>query len=169
MANKKYINFGIIFKRSSCLNSGSKDGYIDSSKSYKNLKTQLENVNEGVQISTSIDQLLKYYVESLCDSQNANKYYRQPLYCLERLNVLDQYKASWLLNEYTERILPYVEDLSTIGESIDRYNLTDQQKETILESASSYITADRILKNHNTISKRFNIESEVIKTKAKGL
>ena len=43
------------------------------------------------------------------------------------------------------------------------------QKEKILEAARQYNVADRILKNHDRISKRFNIQSEVAKIKSKGL
>ena len=66
-------------------------------------------------------------------------------------------------------MLPYVNDLSMIKETVNRYKLTETQKEKIVEESGLIMTADRILQNHNRISKRFNIELEVSKFRSKGL
>lgn len=169
MANRINIGFGTIFKRSSCLNSISGSN-IDAGKGIDNLNSQLKATSaDGRGISPSIKTSLRSFIESISNLDNANKYYRNTLYFIQELNKLDTNLAKYLLNEYTNQVLPYVNDLSRIGESIERYNLTDEQKQVIVEAATKYTTADRILINHEKICKRFNILSEAKKVNSRGL
>lgn len=162
------INFGTIFKRSSCLNPVSETKVFDVSKRLDILNNQLKESKDGC-INPSIKNSLRLFMENICNFENANKYYIQSLSLIQELNLLDPQTSNYILKEYTSSVLAYVEDLSTIQESVNRYNLTDEQKESIIEAANKYMIADRIIVNHSKISKRFNIVSEVNKVKTKGL
>ena len=167
MANKRItINFGTILKRSNCLNSTNES--VDCNKRFDNLIKILENNKDG-SISPSVKNSLYSYIESLCDLNNASKYYRNPLFIIQELNQKDINFSNYILNEYVSRVLPYVQDLSYINESVERYSLSDDQKEKIIESVIKLNIADRILLNHDKISKRFNIVAESSKVKSKGL
>ena len=169
MAKRKCISYGIIFKRSSCLNSPILEAQVvDAGKYYTNLKSQLENLTDG-SVNPSVKNSLRSFMKSICDISNANKYYRQPLSIIEKFNEIDHRISNEILVDYTTQVLPYVEDLSGIKETLNRYELFDNQRDKILETASQYIVADRILNNHSRISKRFNIESDVSKINSKGL
>ena len=175
MGNKKCISYGTIFKRSSCLNSTLLESKItDAGKILEKLEihfaemTRSRNTTDG-SISPSVKNSLSLFMEGICDFTNANKYYQKPLYLMEKLNSINGKAADEILVDYTSRVLPYVEDLSMIEESVNRYNLTDKQRDKIIEEANMYTVADRILQNHNRISKRFNIELEVSKIRSKGL
>lgn len=169
MTKRKCISYGIIFKRSSCLNSPVLEAQVvDAGKYYTNLKSQLENLTDG-SVNPSVKNSLRSFMKSICDINNANKYYRQPLFLMEKFNDIDNRISNEIMVDYTTQILPYVEDLSGIKETVNRYELSEDQKNKILETASQYMVADRILNNHSKISKRFNIESDVSKIKSKGL
>lgn len=169
MANKISINFGTICKRYSCINSESES--IDANKRYNNLNLQLKSLTEkgGQTISPSIKSSLKSFIESINNVQNADKYYRYPLYIMQEINSIDKEYSNYILSEYVGKVLPYVHDLSQIEETVERYELDKAQKDKILEVAQQYETVDRILANHDKISKRFNITLEVSKVKGKGL
>lgn len=165
MANNRInIDFGTILKRSKCINSLS-ESCIDTKKRYKYLENQILNKQPILSIKNS----LRSYIESLCDHKNANMYFRQPLHLIQEFNKYDASCSEYILKEYTDRILPYVEDVSILNEAIQRYDLYPYQYDIIKEYASKYIIADRILNNHDKISKRFNICSEINKVKSRGL
>ena len=88
---------------------------------------------------------------------------------MQEFNKLDSNIANQILSEYTSRIMPYIANLAYLPESVERYDITDKQKQTILEFADKYIIVDRILNNHDKISKRFNINQEIQKVPSKGL
>lgn len=151
------INLDTILKRSRCINSVSESA--DAKKRFDRLNKQGITTND-----------ILFIIEGISDISNAGKYYREPLSLLERLNDSNPSIAKYLLTEYTTKVLPYVEDLSMMAETLDRYDgLTNEQKSTILEAAIKYNTADRILSNHEKISKRFNIIGEINKVRYRGL
>lgn len=169
MANRINVGFNTIFKRSSCLNASSDEKQIDAGKRFKLLESQLKSVQDGRVNILTLKSSINSYIESLVDPDNANHYYRDPLYLMQEINQTSKEISSQILKEYTARILPYVEDLSNISESVNRYNITDEQKSSIIEAAIKYIAADRILLNHEKISKRFNISQEITKVRSRGL
>ena len=158
------IDFGTILKRSKCINSLS-ESCTDAKKRYEYLENNIHNKQSNSYIKNS----LRSYIESLCDHKNANMYFRQPLYLIQEFNKSDKSCSEYILKEYTNRILPYVNDISLLNEAAQRYDLYPYQYDIIKEYASKYIIADRILNNHDKISKRFNICSEINKVKSRGL
>ena len=163
---KKIVNFGTVFKRSSCLNAKTESTYMGIDSRCDRIKSQLEAATGTLNPSLKIS--IRSFIESICND-GANMYYREPLFIMEQCNRVDPQLSREILSDYTGRIIPYIEDLSGMSETVERYELTEDQKSSILETVSAYITADRILQNHERISKRFNLESEILKYKSKGL
>lgn len=170
MADRVNVDFGTISKRSRCINPVSESVKIDSEKRFRDLNSKLKTLSEGgCKNNPSIKNLLNSFMESISNGTNANKFFRRPLYLIQEFNRLDPEVSSELVTEYTTNVLPYLQDFSTMKEVIDLYNLNVEQKKQILESATKYKAADRILRNHEKISKRFNILQEVSNLKYKGL
>ena len=169
MATKSKVNFSTILKRSTCMNSIMESSQIlDSEKRYSMLKSSIENSNSFRAVN--VQNLLKSYLESMCNSQNATRYYWQPFELVETFNKIDEnILADKVLSEYCNRILPYVENLSVVKETISSYNLTKEQKEFAEDNISSMMNAAKILENHDKISNRFNIDFEVKRFRSNGL
>lgn len=163
---KSNVDFNVISRRSRCLKSVSESLNVE--KRFENLSIKLSSYKKG-QNNTSIKTSLNTFLESICNSSDASKYFRQPLYIIQEFNKTDTDISNYVLQEYVSRIIPCINDLSKMRESLERYTLLDEQKESILEAAAKYTIADRILKNHTVLSEKFNIELEVTKINSKGL
>lgn len=169
-SSKTKLKFGIVSKRARCINSESKYKVQNVEKRYDILSAQLENYDskkENVTLRTNINSNLKKFLESLNDSVCANEFKEYPLHLMEVFSKIDITTTEYICSEYTKCILPYIKDLGVLYETVDRYNLI--YKDQIIESLKQYIAADRVLENHKTISKRFNIEKSVLNTNNIGL
>ena len=157
-----------ILKRSTCLNS-IEEHVVDPCKKYDNIVGMIENANNIK--SFALQGAIKQYIDSMCNCENASKYYWQPLDLASRLNAFDEnFSNSCIIHNYINRVLPYVESMGDVIYSIDNKNdLTKDQKDTLYEAARNYAVADRISNNHKSISNRFNIERENNRYKAMGL
>ena len=163
-------HLGPITKRNRCLLSESKYDVNAVSKYYTRIMKQLESPSYSGKNNQLIQNDLRSLLESLQDSNTANLYIEYPISLLEIFNKKeDEYTAKYILKEFTENILPYISELSCIEETVNRYELTDDERKSIFESAKNYIAADRILENHRLISKRFDIEGLVHKKVEKDL
>ena len=168
MAVKNKLKYGTILKRSSCLRAINESTSVDSQKLFNNLENQLNISKNGME--AGVQEALKLYIESMCNVENASEYYWQPFSIISSFNSKHQAFGDRIVNEYNTRILPYVADMNSVKEYL-KYNdtLLDSQKESVLEFTSLYEAIDRILNNHNMISKRFNIENEAKRYKTIGL
>ena len=169
MSKRKNVDFGTVLERSKCLNAKPESMKIDSAKRFKILKSQLESCKGSSQLSYTVEKSLESYMDSIANLENANRYGLQFFYIVQELNQIDPKRSNQLIQEFTKSILPYIENLGLVSESVHRYDLLPEQTDQILESAATYLAADRILLNHNKISERFNILQEVEKTKGLGL
>ena len=162
------LDFGLIFKRSSCLNST--ESKIDSEKIFTMLENnQLESMKRG-RVSTSLQNGIDNYINALSNKENASEYWYRGLEIIQKLNENDCIReADKLTDQYITRVLPYVENIGEVLEFLDRYDLEDQQFTKIKNICEGIKLADKINNNHKQISKRFNIEYEVKATKLKGL
>lgn len=167
----KIVNYSTIFRRHQCLSSKLLED-TKSDKKFNSLVKVLENnvpskngeINQSVQIS------LRYFMESMTNINSANKYYSYPVFIMQEFNKYDSKLADQILSEYTDRILPYVEDIGMVKETIQRYDITENQYNKITESVDNNLVADRILKNHDTISNKFpEMELECKKVNSLGL
>ena len=162
------FNFNSIFKRSRCLTSNSDK--IDSEKPYKILEANIQkNINNSNLILDK--RIFNNYLESMYNRDNAsNNYYK----FFEIAQTLTEARANnndlkFVITEFSNRVLPYVEDLNSVIESVERYTIPLDYIEFVKEEASNYLLADKILNNHKQISKRFNIENEIVSFRSKGV
>jgi hypothetical protein len=167
MDTKETIKFSTIFKRSQCLNTLNESTKIDSNKVYDNLLSVLSKSKTGRE--SSVQYALKSYIESMCYTENINSGYRQILSLIEKFNDLDPYISDNIISEFTNRVLPYMEAPILVSNSINNYNLEAYQVDNINNAVSKYTVADRIINNHNILSKRFNLDNAVNKYRAVGL
>ena len=163
------LNYSTIFKRSSCLNST--ESKIDSEKLFNLLENnQLKSIKEQHRMSVPLKNGIDNYFNSLSNKENASQYWYRGLDIIQRLNENGcKHDATKLLDKYNSNILPYVENMEGVLESLDNYNLTDTQYEKIKSLCEDYKFADQVINNHTQISKRFNIEYEIKSVKIKGL
>ena len=162
------LDFGLIFKRSSCLNST--ESKIDSERMFSLLENnQLKSMKLG-RVNTSLQNAIDNYVDSLCNKENASQYWYRGLELIQKINENEcRREADKLVDKYISRVLPYVENIGGVLEFLDRYNLYDDQENKIRNICEQFKLADKISNNHKQISKRFNIEYEVKSSKIKGL
>lgn len=165
---KKTINYNTILKRSRCTNTSlTESTKVDSQKIFNNLVESVNKYKNGRNATTQ--QLLRSYIESMCNSDNASKYYYQFFNLLEKFNDIDPVVSSRILTEFTNRVLPYVDNTEAVYETCMKYNLYNDQKDTLYTECNLYTVADRIVNNHKTVSKRFNIEREANRVNTIGL
>ena len=162
------LDFGLIFKRSSCLNST--ESKIDSERMFSLLENnQLKSMKLG-RVNTSLQNAIDNYVDRLCNKENASQYWYRGLELIQKINENEcRREADKLVDKYISRVLPYVENIGGVLEFLDRYNLYDDQENKIRNICEQFKLADKISNNHKQISKRFNIEYEVKSSKIKGL
>lgn len=166
--SNKQIKFSTIHKRSQCLNyTVTESTKIDSEKLYSNLIHVLERTKTGKE--AAIQHTLRSYLESLCNTENINKDYWQVLNLIKEFNKIDSNISDRIIYEFTDRILPYMENPNYIVSCIEDYEMKDSQKDTILEFVALYNTADRIIRNDKMISKRFFTENLINKYSNSGL
>lgn len=167
MNSKVKLDYALSFKRNRCLNSVSESKSPDITKRIDLLNNQLSSLTENNSVSLSVKNSIKWFIESM-NLENANKHFRESFFIIEKLNQIDENYSDFITNEFTSRVLPYIEDVSIVEEAMERYNLTENQKSKIIQSVEEYKAIDRICTNHEKISKRFNISLEVKKMKHRG-
>ena len=170
MPNKSTINFSTILRRSTCLNSNllSESKVDNVEKLYDRLLEAVESTKDGKDYT--ITNSINLYVEAMSSVENATKYYWQPLKILSEMDKRDLTNVANMFNhQYVTRILPYLEDISLVKDDIDRFTITEDQSNYITNTLSKLSIADRILGNYESLSKRFNLESAVVKYSTGGL
>ena len=126
-------------------------------------KTLLESSNCS---NSTIEKNYITLENRLNDINNPDKFYHVPLLVIEKLDEDGNISmADTISKRYISNTAKNFncDSLVRIKNSIDSYSITESQKETILEGISEYIAVDRIIKNHNIISKSADIESDIIK------
>lgn len=155
---KKIIPYSIILKRSSCLNS-----VIESDNCADALYDRIKPLLDKETLSCTESKMLDSYFNAISNKSEAGLSYGNAL------AIIESKRSDGRVKSFCTKILPYVESLDYIQETLNKYNLTEEDKDTIMEYASMYSISDRILKNHASLSKRFNIEKEVSKFPYVGL
>lgn len=170
MATKTKINFGTILKRSTCLNYSVHESTVpDSDRLFSNIKSMLEKCKTARE--TNLQSAIRMHLESLSNTVNADDNYWQPLYYIEQINTKDTMVADRIVYEFTNRVLPYVQNISQVMDTVNRnsYSLLEDQKNSIIETCNVLNTADRIIGNHKMITKRFNPDRELNRFKNTGM
>lgn len=169
MAKKLCLTHGTIVKRSNCLQSLSESGVNPKSR-IRILRSQLESFTKDPSKEIGIEKMVRSFIESISNQEYANQYYHEPLRYIEMIDSVNESMGDTLASLYSNRVLPYLNDFSNFNEdTIDLYSFNDKQKTILKESIQQYKNADRILNNHQMISKRFHLLEEVQKYRSLGL
>lgn len=164
MSAKSKIKLGTILKRSSCIRSISES--VLSEETQRLYDSLTKRIEEG---KVDTNDLLRSYIDSLCNTESASRYYDQPLRLVEKFNDINPAISDRIIYEYTTRVLPYVKEVSYLIDEAKDFNITEPQYDSIKEAGEILIAADRILNNHERISSRFNIENETNRIRTLGL
>ena len=164
LARDSVVTYGDIFKRTSCLNPiiNYKHKEIPTS-----ILTFIESISPETVTKNSIvkddsKNFINRFMDCLNEAENANSYYEYPLMIIDKMNSIDESFANNIMANYVSNIMPYITNQEAIKETLELYNnITPSQKYVINNTASIYIAADRIVKNHESISKRFKIDEAV--------
>lgn len=170
---KTIVTFGVITKRQTAKNSVSKSNQLNESnaidKAYRVITSKLENKQSLNGSLNLIKSNAERMLESLADSNTANKYSSYVISIIEKMNDTKEKAyveyADQLAYKFSSNVLQYVAELDSVIENVTSYNLTEKQRNVILKEANIYATCDRIVNNFNTIKKRFNLEETVLKNK----
>jgi hypothetical protein len=94
------LNFSVIFKRSSCLNST--ESKIDSEKIFNLLENnQLKSIKEQHKITVASKNGINNYFDSLHNKENASRYWYRGLEIIQKLNENGcRYDANKLVDKY---------------------------------------------------------------------
>ena len=166
MSAKSKIKLGTILKRSSCIRSISES--VLSEETQRLYDSLTKRIEEG-KVDANTNDLLRSYIDSLCNTESASRYYDQPLRLVEKFNDINPAISDRIIYEYTTRVLPYVKEVSYLIDEAKDFNITEPQYDSIKEAGEILIAADRILNNHERISSRFNIENEANRIRTLGL
>ena len=169
MRSTNKLNFSLISKRLTCKNSSIKESSLlqedsknkaNSEKLYTDINSMIESNNNipNVQIQSQLNKLLV----SMYNTECASDYWYYPLDIAQKFT--DKYISTqnFIVERFCDSILPYSDSLSNIKSCLE-YNdviLSDENKRLITEKVNLLSAADRIINNHNNISKRYNMESE---------
>ena len=154
MNAKSKIKLNQILKRSSCLNSIVESNSMHNKTAERLYDSIMNKIESGNGKDANIKRQLRSYIENLCNTESASQYYYQPISLIEEFNKIDSAISDRILYEYTTRVIPYIKELNDILPYLNRHdNLKDYQIDSISEAVSNNIAAERIIRNHNMISK----------------
>lgn len=122
-------------------------------------------LNEAAGTEPSTKSLREFFER--CTKDKANTWYKYGLVMLEDFDGKDPKLSKTLVHLYTENAIPYVEDLNKLSEALEGFHF--QGIDLIKETVNEYKVADRINRNHNAISKRFNIKKFITENQNMGL
>ena len=165
---KSILNYASILKRSACLLASVSEAANKNNDRSKYVERIIESIITDLENSRGITSLCEQntykFITEMSNTAMADKYYEYPLILIEYYNEYNADKANAFLNEFVSSIIPRMSNLDSLSEALSRHELIfGNQRELIQETIKQYTIIDRILENHNTISKRFNIENEVKK------
>ena len=107
------------------------------------------------------------FLDGCKNVKNANKYYRNVLSLIEKVNEkISPDQAELLENKFAKDIVPYIEDLKSLKESLSRFNIN---REPILKAIKENTICNRILKNHDKLNKRFDFSKFILENTNKPL
>lgn len=132
------------------------------------------HINTEMSITPQIERYTDVFLGSINNPENAGRYIDECVIFISELDKISESYADNVLDTVISNIIPKssVSDLNRVktrlNENVYGY-ITEAQSKKITDAINSNIVASRILENHNKISKRFNIDNEFSKMKAKGL
>ena len=108
----------------------------------------------------SIKEAMSNYFKSCSTKKNIDREYGR---CLSLLEGLYDQKKYQLLEEmktyFGNYVLPYHPDMKSVKEQTKKYNIGESNIIELCSIAENYRLCDRVLNNHEKISKRFHVDS----------
>lgn len=154
---KSPVKMESVFKRNVCMSdtreydqSGCMS-YI-SSKDYIKRRLSIPAVRESVQT----------LIRNNSTKANANKEgYKYCINILESLNDIPEYSNIFeeSFDSFVANVIPYCSDLNSVKDYASRKQLSEECIEKLGSVVKEYKLYDRIVNNHNMLSKRFKIDS----------
>ena len=137
----------------------SRDISLKSKKVEPSFRSNYQYAKRSIRENTINYNEISTYFKDNINFKSANN---NAIYCLDILKLLsessivDRDKYNFLLKEYIEYILPFVEDLRSISENSNINNIRDGY--LILEAINDLKESDRIIYNFNKICEKSNID-----------
>lgn len=157
---KNPVNMNLVFKRKMCL----EDSRKLSKDCYGYYEAAIHNIKQGRSESIIRSTIDKFFCE-MASKETSNKYISK---CVDVLSELYKYNHYKILEEYSNfmisEVMPYCENNSTILARMEVKEVSAPVTDKMTEAIKEYALCDRILDNHNKLSKRFKIDN-VIRTK----
>lgn len=152
-----YVDFSTINRRKNALLS-------EKTTSAKPNKYIVENALKN---KRSPENSLLEYANHLYDNFSlSNECFGDFMDLLASSTINEDCTVNRIVNEAKNRILPYLEDMDTAKQIIESAWISDYQRNTLIEAANKYIVADKILRNYNSISEKFDIDKECMRYNA---
>ena len=173
------LNFGKINKRYVCRSPKETSSVCHESVVKMNVTTLDKSLQEAAQkenaeINSRIERNCSQFIDSISNIENSGRFVDEAIVFISEIDKVNEGYADYMVDQVVSKVLPYADhnDLQRVQYRLteNEYGiLTDSQKSKLQDAIKENIVADRILENHNKISKRFNIEQEIMSLRAKGL
>lgn len=149
-----YVDFSTINRRKNALLS-------EKTTSVKPNKYIVEN---ALKSKRSPENSLLEYANHLYDNYSlSNECFGDFMDLLASNAINEDATVNRIVNEAKDRILPYLDDMDIAKNIIESAWISDSQRNILIEAANKYIVADKILRNYNSISEKFDIDKECMK------
>ena len=125
------------------------------------LQTNYNLINTELENGTVNENRIDKFFATLTYNPIAESMVPQIISIIEKCNSTAPLYANLLTNIFTKNIIPCIDNYKGVSKEIKNYVLTESQQENINEAVNDIALADRIYHNHQTISKRFNIEEKM--------
>lgn len=168
------ISCGAINKRNIYMHSSAEDQH-DSI-----VRMRIDNLHESLsvesdkeerKITSRLRQQMGMFLETLESVGNASRFIDEALVFVGDINKINEGYGDEVMGKLITSILPYANStaLERVKSRLEYFQLSEKQTNKLLNCVQENLVADRILANHERISKRFDIEGEIIKTHRAGL
>ena len=154
---KSPIDMNQVFRRSLCLSDSRDHGVLSCSTALSKVKRSL---SEGYSSST-LKNDVRNLISEAANKKAANRYVEaiievfSELYKKEKYDIIDSTFPMFL-----NSVVPYCENVGALSTMGIQHNIGNINIDKLAIVESKYKLCDRIIDNHNKISKRFNLSEE---------
>lgn len=157
---KNPVDMNLVFRRKICL----EDSRELSEDCYGYYEAAMNNIKNNKPDSITKPTLDKFFQE-MASKKTSNRYISKCVDILSELFTHDKYNLLECYSNYMiSEIMPYCENNSIIIDRASVKEIPDTVMDKVSDAIKEYALCDRILDNHNKLSKRFKIDN-VIRTK----
>ena len=103
------------------------------------------------------DTMIERLFTLCCNTENAEKYMPYLVKFMDEAHIYSAHSNA-LVSCFVENIAPAIEDVNKAIAEISKIK-NDKLRCTLMEAVNNNVTIDKIIDNHNKISKRFNVDA----------